>query len=798
MSQLPPSAVNVRQDKDCPTNASNSKFERRRRKIESITLAAISILGVWWIRFSIEVTVLSVAELLTVFVFAVCLAASQRYQIRIVSCAGMLVSPLLFAVTSRKLGMPISFEMTGLSIFGVASLALALVSKTSRQLALAVIASGFLVLFTTLISDDRGTLIPALTWIIFCLWHLVANHWERVSACSPENVRRSTLVRPLTVLVGLALFVLGGWIVHGRASNPRFLSWGVMPVSGGSTWSDPAARSGVGSGDAAIAAKDHAESFGAVESELFLESTQSSLFDMFSDSIGQPRFKPKWERRQGLANQNLIDSHQRTPKSERGGGSFSTARRKPPKHLHLKDQPEPAVLQWIGPTGIRLAMQRYDTFDGVDWTQSESFNDNQLSRVSIGDETWFFDTKQAHQRTKQIQHAGVIKVLRLDSPRIPSPMMTAGVHIKDVDREDFFGIDKDGSLLMPQRQRIPPLTVLHLASTSVMEDELQKEGVFASYRAPRERKSIRSEVSTANRFAQNLTKQHKETSGQDMASKLAQKLTAKQTNPYQKLQTIVAYLRSEYTFDRQFATDAPDPLRAFLINKRGGDHLFATAAALMGRSVGIRTRLATGFYVRPNTLDVGQGYSSVVAEDVHVWAEAQLDDGRWIEIEPTPGYREPAIKPSLWLLMKRFAQAYWFHLLLLAGLTTLVYVTRVVWFELFARLAWLFGLMLPDRQRIMVLLWILQNRGRLAGKPRRTGTPQRDWVLGLTDGNRELAAGALNCCNAADGIVFGGKVVKDWSSSASLLVRRLTTRYIASTTHSRISGDNSSQLGANP
>ena len=771
-----------------------TREDDRRRKFESTVLALIGLAGVWWLRFAIESTLWCAAELLCVLAFATLLATATRDRNRFFLGIGLLASPLVFAVVARRWGWPIPFEMTGISILGVAALLIALYSQTRRNLALSVVTSGFLVLFTTLIASEFGTLIPALGWITFCLWHMVANHWERVTACTPDEVRRSAGVRPATVIVGLALFVAGGWAIHGRASKPRRFSWGVMPVSGGSSWSDPAARSGVGSGDAAIAAKDHAESFGAVESELFLESTQSTLYDMFSDSIGQPKLKVKWERRQGMTSEKLIHAHQRTSKSERGGGSFSTSRDKPPPPQALRDAHERAVVQWIGPTGIRLAMNRYDTFDGVDWSQHASWKNERLTRIEFGDEAWYFDPPEAKQVVKQpdkYRHGGLLKVLRLDSVRIPSPMMTAGVHIKDIDRPDFYGIEHDGSFFMPGRIKIPALTVMHLAASNVMEDDLLMPMALADRQThlnmlaslPKARRLI-------GRQPDMKPTEHEPSAGEVMAGEVANELTAEETSPYRKLQAIVSHLRGNFTFDRQSASDGPDPLHHFLTVKRGGDHLFATAAAVMGRSIGLNTRLVSGFYVRPTAIDLGQGHASVVPEDVHVWVEVQMDDGRWIEIEPTPGYRQPVYKSSKWLLAKRFAAARWPHAIAIVAMGTLVFLTRVVWFEFFLRLAWLVGGLLSDRLRVRILLWILQCRARLAGQPRQAGTPQRDWLLSLTRRDDKLSAGALTCCDAADRMVFGGKVAEDWSAPANLLVRQMTTRYI-----SRGTLEETSQLG---
>ena len=758
----------VQPEHDAASNTQLVEPERLRRAVdgrcrkEAAILAIISLIAVWSIRIPIEPVFWYAFELVVACAFAIalCWASNERRRFRI--GLYLFMSPVAVGLAARHFGSPVPYEMTAITTLGLGALALALISKTHRNLAMSIVSSGFLVLFAALISEQANALPVALIWISFCLWHMVANHWERVSACTPVEVHRGKSVRPLTVAVGIVLFVIGGLFFHGRATDANRFTWGFMPTSGGSEWSDPAAMSGVGSGDAAIAAKDHAESFGAVESEVFLESTESTLYDMFSDSIGQPKRKSKWERRQGMTSEKVIEAHKRTAKSERGGGSFSTSRTKPEIPPSLRDANERSVIQWIGDTGIRLSMNRYDTFDGTDWSQHESWKNEYLARVAFGEEAWYFDPRQKNQVIAskfQFSHGGIVKVLKLDSTRIPTPMMTAGVHIKDVDRPDFFGIDDDGTFFMPGRIKIPPLTVLHVASTHIMEDELlsSKALVLHPNHVPTE----------------DLT------AGQKLAATLANEVSKDEELPYLKLRAIVDHLRTEYSFDRQSESVDADPLHEFLTRKRGGDHLFATAAAVMAKSVGFNARLVSGFYVRPQGFDVGQGHASVVPEDVHVWVEVQLDDGRWMEIEPTPSYREPIYQPSHWLLAKQFAIAYWIH-----GLATLVggtflFLTRVVWFEIFARLLWLVVGAFSSRIRVRVLLWILHRRGILAGKPRQSGCPQRDWILALVRHDEQLESDARTCCDAADRLIFGEQLVDDWSSSANLLIRQLTTRYIS-------------------
>lgn len=41
-------------------------------------------------------------------------------------------------------------------------------------------------------------------------------------------------------------------------------------------------------GNALVAAREHASSFGAVETDVFLDSEKPSLFDIFSDEFGEP------------------------------------------------------------------------------------------------------------------------------------------------------------------------------------------------------------------------------------------------------------------------------------------------------------------------------------------------------------------------------------------------------------------------------------------------------------------------------------------------------------------------------
>jgi hypothetical protein len=729
-----------------------------RRRRETILLAILAIASVLPLRFYVESRVWFLAEfgtLLALFAAVELIktfgAESGRSKLLTSSATTLLaIAPVLFAILARSFGSAIAFEMSTLSAFGSVSLAVAVAAKTDRTRAMSLVASGFLVLFATSISEHSQAVWIAVAWMSVCVWHLVANHWEKLDVCLPDSVRPTVGVRPASVLVAVVLCIAGGLAVRNHVGPANRMTNGVMPTSGGSKWSDPAARSGIGSGDAAIAAKDHAESFGAVESEIFLESTESSLFDMVNEMIGEPKQKMKWDRRQAMGNENLIPMHDQAAKSEKGGSSFSTDRMPPKKHRHFEDAKENAVIQWAGPTGIRLAMERFDTFDGVDWTNTVDRSNDKLSQREIDKKVWFFDPKLESRALSDsdLVTVNLLKVLRLDSTRFPAPMMTAGLHIKDVNRQDFFGIEHDGSLFMPERDKIPPLTVVNLASIQVMEDELW------------------------DRLAGNQTKVD--------ASQQATSDSA--SHPYQQLQDIVDELRTEFTFDRNTPILTANPVEEFLQTRRGGDHLFATVAALKAREIGLQSRLVTGFYVPPDAYDISAGHANITPEDVHFWVEIKLDDGRWFELEPTPGYEPPVYKPSLWLSTKRFAAAHWMHGLLIAALGVVTYLTRLIWIDWLLTAAWSLSLLLPSRKQLGIAMRIVETRASLIGKARPTGKPQRDWLETLVIRNLHMRDHVQQFCDVADQATFGKPAPID-RRRVNSLVRALNTKQLKSVTN---------------
>lgn len=123
---------------------------------------------------------------------------------------------------------------------------------------------------------------------------------------------------------------------------------------------------------------------------------------------------------------------------------------------------------------------------------------------------------------------------------------------------------------------------------------------------------------------------------------LAHTLSAGAAGPRERLRRIEAYLKRTYPYDLSipaFPANA-DQLDYFLFEeKRGYCEHFATALALMGRAVGVPTRLVTGYL--PGDFNPFTGFYEVKTAHAHAWVEAYLWGYGWVPFDPTPGYAGP-------------------------------------------------------------------------------------------------------------------------------------------------------------
>jgi transglutaminase-like putative cysteine protease len=123
---------------------------------------------------------------------------------------------------------------------------------------------------------------------------------------------------------------------------------------------------------------------------------------------------------------------------------------------------------------------------------------------------------------------------------------------------------------------------------------------------------------------------------------LALSVTRDSASAFDRALAIEQHLKTryEYSLESAFSSQNYTPLSDFLFNTKSGHcEYFASAMAMMLRSIEIPARLVTGFSVHHyNPLT---GLYEVRALHGHAWVEAWLQDVGWVSFQPTPGYPMP-------------------------------------------------------------------------------------------------------------------------------------------------------------
>jgi transglutaminase-like putative cysteine protease len=118
------------------------------------------------------------------------------------------------------------------------------------------------------------------------------------------------------------------------------------------------------------------------------------------------------------------------------------------------------------------------------------------------------------------------------------------------------------------------------------------------------------------------------------------------TSDYEKALYLTQAIKQRYSLqqDLPFFTTDEDLATAFLTKYKGGypDH-FSTTLAVMLRSIGISTRLTTGFL--PGQFNSFTGMYEVKNTDAFALVEVYFDQYGWFAFDPIPGH--PLIPPSV-------------------------------------------------------------------------------------------------------------------------------------------------------
>jgi protein-glutamine gamma-glutamyltransferase len=123
---------------------------------------------------------------------------------------------------------------------------------------------------------------------------------------------------------------------------------------------------------------------------------------------------------------------------------------------------------------------------------------------------------------------------------------------------------------------------------------------------------------------------------------LAREISAGAANPYDKSLAIEKYLQSNFAYTLNLTGNpGADPVAHFLFETKAGHcEYFATAMAVMLRTLGIPSREVNGFLPGEYN-DLGGDYI-VRASDAHSWVEAYFPGTGWLTFDPTPPTNEQA------------------------------------------------------------------------------------------------------------------------------------------------------------
>jgi hypothetical protein len=138
--------------------------------------------------------------------------------------------------------------------------------------------------------------------------------------------------------------------------------------------------------------------------------------------------------------------------------------------------------------------------------------------------------------------------------------------------------------------------------------------------------------------------------------KLARDVTVGLTSDEARALAIQNYLRENYAYTIELPSgEVSDPLAYFLFERRKGHcEYYASAMTVMLRTLGIPTRMVTGF--QGGVFNPISKWYVIRASDAHAWVEAWLPGSGWETFDPTPPARSPQ-QTSFWAKLDLYLDA---------------------------------------------------------------------------------------------------------------------------------------------
>jgi len=684
------------------------------------------------------------------------------------------VSSFLWEPITRGIwGIGRPLEMLVMHALGAAVWGLALVSLWQKYQGISVLMSLFLAAFSLSAAHQLAVQGLAAAFALLAMTWLTVRYWDQLSGRLRGHARRSGhgfLIPGLAILFVLLAFT------GGRHRELMATLNGFLPSSGGTGDSSPHARHGIGNGEMLVAGCENIQSFGPIDEAPFMTDDKPSLYDVFDDTYDEPVKPPNTDRAVALMpDTTTVKKEHLHTQTQKANREFSTARKPSGKKRNdVKNISSDALFYVSGRTPLHLRLELYDTFDGVNWYPEPDPSPSETPTMNMVKESGR-DWLRLPDRSKSWEFLGpaethAVKIIQLETNIIPAPLHLHGVHIADVDRIDMFKPGPQGLVRM-DRQKLAELVPIHLASRTVDDTKLNQEAWSGNEKRYTEvPESLRPKL-----------------------TRLAQEWGAASPRGWSQIDAVIRHLREGYQHDHDFreSADVPSPVLSFLTeSRRSPDYQFATAAALLLRTLNYPTRVVSGFYASPNDYDVASRQTPVKKKDVHFWTEVRLRNGAWVTLEPTPGY-DVLLPPLGWwgtvkLFVWRGITALWSHRLLLsAGVLLLggLFWFRHLIFDTWSMVNWH---LLPGRRDAASAWKILSRRLRAHGWKMSQGMTPRQLLRQIASTRPEFSSTLQDFSLLLEREVFGDRAspernkTSDCSDRMLQLLSRSVCRQLAS------------------
>ncbi|HEX3448830.1 MAG TPA: transglutaminase domain-containing protein, partial [Isosphaeraceae bacterium] len=587
-----------------------------------------------------------------------------------------------------------------------------------------------LMLFASVLTEQRAIHGLMFTYALLGSYWLILLYWSQIQVKLLEGRSKRPPILAIAVW-GLFIGLLIALVVGPRQTIGVLAE--LLGTSGGTTTASADARGGVGDGQDLVSGTDNARSTGPVESDIFLETHDKSLYDAANEKWGDPEKPKKREQSLAVAVTNQAESfREEKSKQPNAAREFSVVRKRRRDPLTPPTVEADAAYFVKGKTPLHIRLAAFDEFDGRRWI--EPALQHQSDGLGLGFGGWMIlPALPSSVVAGYLSHR--IVVGNIDAPQIPIPPYAHSFRIDLVDRPDFFRFSQPGILIYRINTGLPRQTVLDSRSHTVDPEGLRdlRFPAHCTYAHPKLLSLGRAGTRSGNESGHNTG-----TSFDPRILDLASSWARGAERGWRQVEAVVIRLREGFQYDPEAGVpvDAPDAMSYFLFEqRRGDDYAFATAACLLLRSLGYPCRFVEGLYADPGRYDPKTQQTAIkMPADLHTWAEVMLPSHDWIVVEPTPGFDvlgpEQGILARLGGLATKLIGILRHHprwgIAFVVVFLTLIGAWRSVGMAC-ANLAWWFEFRGTLRAQVLATVRLLERRARLGGRSRPLGMTLRVW-----------------------------------------------------------------------